>query len=677
MLCKNCADADIRGAISGDFILVNRVRYIRRRSDLLTRWEPKKVGRLKGVLISCALCCFKPRSLEFVSKGDYGSEFSIRLGPSRTGMLTLEKDAVGAGDVRYISPYIQDFQRIKELVQQLRGNGDPSIRHTNDLFQAPIKVLDCFLHKVIEAPPFCDYVTLSYVWGSPNSKPLLTSFTKFHRIPRTIADAITVTSKLGYRYLWIDRLCIDQLNPDEVHHQISQMDQIYRKAQVCIVAMVGSGSHHGLAGVSIPRAHDQKRVSIDGIRLLSSPQEKPTEAYIAASAWAKRAWTFQEMLFSKTRIFFTEQEVFLQVSQGEEYFYYRERTGFHRVHENKKHPALIKWPPFQPLIAIYEHISVFALRELSFPSDILRALTGMFHAYQSLDPPILQIWGIPFENRNMNLPESFLYGLGWRHEFPQRSKRRHGFPSWSWAGWHWHYYSGHSSQRVVFPNDESYDRYPYVLSTENPIAQTNAMPTVFFTTVEGEKISLHDAYQRMINHIPVNISPVIIFSTWSIPIQITRTRYKEKYEDTFQGHIKHEQQAEDFLIDIRLGRDLGDGAEEDWENYDNELKEKGYLDCVAVLILPSTYGSNCPHFFLILHREVDDQSVHSESWERMTTMEIQSEADSAARWCPTLARSRFSNGVVSMQFVHWNRLEGDDSWEVPWIPLSFREFRVK
>jgi len=40
------------------------------------------------------------------------------------------------------------------------------------------------------------YVTLSYVWGKDSSS---------EEMPLVVRDSITVTKKLGYRYLWVDR----------------------------------------------------------------------------------------------------------------------------------------------------------------------------------------------------------------------------------------------------------------------------------------------------------------------------------------------------------------------------------------------------------------------------------------------------------------------------------------
>jgi hypothetical protein len=57
------------------------------------------------------------------------------------------------------------------------------------------------------------YACLSYVWGTDQNFQLLQSNKaslkirfEFSVLPRTIQDAVTVTRRLGYSYLWVDAL---------------------------------------------------------------------------------------------------------------------------------------------------------------------------------------------------------------------------------------------------------------------------------------------------------------------------------------------------------------------------------------------------------------------------------------------------------------------------------------
>jgi hypothetical protein len=100
-----------------------------------------------------------------------------------------------------------------------------------------------------------EYVALSYCWGG--SQTLLTTtataqdFTDgipTSRIPKTILDAITLTHKLGLRYLWVDALCIIQDDSEDVAREISNMAQIYQNATVTVSAASARSVNEGFLG---------------------------------------------------------------------------------------------------------------------------------------------------------------------------------------------------------------------------------------------------------------------------------------------------------------------------------------------------------------------------------------------------------------------------------------------
>ena len=63
-----------------------------------------------------------------------------------------------------------------------------------------LKVIDCVERMIVDAPPDCNYIALSYVWGANQACP---SFKE--KLPQTIEDSIPTVLHLGYRYLWVDR----------------------------------------------------------------------------------------------------------------------------------------------------------------------------------------------------------------------------------------------------------------------------------------------------------------------------------------------------------------------------------------------------------------------------------------------------------------------------------------
>ncbi|CAN9083409.1 unnamed protein product [Alternaria alternata] len=127
-------------------------------------------------------------------------------------------------------------------------------------------------------------------------------------IPQTVSDAMCVTLKLGMRYLWVDRHCIDQENREEKHDAIRNMDSIYREAFVTIIAAAGSGSDYGLPGVSRPRkATPFVKIGSHAFVAMNDPFMD-----METSVWNTRGWTYQEMLLSRRRIIFTDYQVYFQ-----------------------------------------------------------------------------------------------------------------------------------------------------------------------------------------------------------------------------------------------------------------------------------------------------------------------------------------------------------------------------
>jgi len=46
-------------------------------------------------------------------------------------------------------------------------------------------------------------------------------------LPKTLRDAVTVSVRLGFRYLWIDSLCIVLYNQNAWKYEASQMVSVY------------------------------------------------------------------------------------------------------------------------------------------------------------------------------------------------------------------------------------------------------------------------------------------------------------------------------------------------------------------------------------------------------------------------------------------------------------------
>jgi hypothetical protein len=168
-----------------------------------------------------------------------------------------------------------------------------------------MKVIDCKTRTIIDSPDE-PYITLSYVWG-----PLESVIDKLPgALPATIEDAMTVTLELGFQYLWVDRYCIDQEDEDAAFHQIAQMDLIYSRSVLSIIACCGDDPNYGLPGVgSRPRCFSGYFETEKHYFQVITDEET---SEIVTSNWNKRGWTLQEALFAPRRLAFTPYDSYLE-----------------------------------------------------------------------------------------------------------------------------------------------------------------------------------------------------------------------------------------------------------------------------------------------------------------------------------------------------------------------------
>ncbi|KAH6898000.1 heterokaryon incompatibility protein-domain-containing protein [Thelonectria olida] len=169
---------------------------------------------------------------------------------------------------------------------------------------------ECAGMKLIDS-----WVTLSYLWGKQeevafDDHPAVTSLYTPSPPPRLISDAITVAKNLGYRYLWVDKYCIDQQNEPEKIDHINNMDLIYIGAEVTIMAASGINEAQGLPGIGSTKRSKQQVVELPSFTLLSTGPD-PTDN-IEESKWWTRGWTFQDAFLSLRKLVLTEYRTYFK-----------------------------------------------------------------------------------------------------------------------------------------------------------------------------------------------------------------------------------------------------------------------------------------------------------------------------------------------------------------------------
>jgi hypothetical protein len=157
------------------------------------------------------------------------------------------------------------------------------------------------------------WVTLSHCWGAQT--PLTTTTDTLHlrsqgialgHLPPTFRDAVQITRRLGFKYLWIDSLCILQDSRSDWLAESNAMREVYRNAVLNISADACSGTETGIFASANTGRHLNEAVTKLPAR---STKEHVTgevsfhrDIYDPESPLQERAWVLQESTFSPRRI---------------------------------------------------------------------------------------------------------------------------------------------------------------------------------------------------------------------------------------------------------------------------------------------------------------------------------------------------------------------------------------
>jgi hypothetical protein len=162
------------------------------------------------------------------------------------------------------------------------------------------------------------YVTVSYCWGV--AATLKTTRTRLEQhtkgislaaFPETLRDAILFAQGLGFRYVWIDALCIIQGDDSDWTEQARQMTVIYHGGALNIAIADAPNSDSGavrrLKDCSVRIDTVSSGITAD-IYAVSAPIRRYEYLHGVThlvTRLAKRGWVFQETLVSVASVYVT------------------------------------------------------------------------------------------------------------------------------------------------------------------------------------------------------------------------------------------------------------------------------------------------------------------------------------------------------------------------------------
>ncbi|UKZ66310.1 uncharacterized protein TrAtP1_007485 [Trichoderma atroviride] len=262
---------------------------------------------------------------------------------------------------------------------------------------------------------------------------MLTAGIDFEYLPRSIQDAVSVTRELGFRYLWVDALCIIQNCATDKKREITRMSSIYKNAAVTIAASSSKSATEGfLSNETEPYCPEfDFQVPMSGNRV--GTVYMSAEPYEPEHHLDTRGWTFQEFMLSSRILFFSDYELLWQCKEVD--LKSVSEKGLEYTQRLEDLPWVVFDDDSEPHFGsddtdkIYLWKTVveqYTERDLTVPDDRLDAIMGIVCELETLwrQECIYGLW------KNW-----FIGLLAWYKPYSEREKMRHieRAPSWSWA----------------------------------------------------------------------------------------------------------------------------------------------------------------------------------------------------------------------------------------------------
>lgn len=196
-----------------------------------------------------------------------------------------------------------------------------------DLHPGKLNDIISFDFAVVQLSQDPSFEALSYEWlEKKGSVPVQCADDRILVTPNCAAALRSLRSESDSRTLWIDAICIDQENKDEVNDQVAMMTDIYQKAKKVIMwlgSIEGDVQSFRKVFASFPllsKAHDKLRPDLNNCarmltlridenkeakRLVTKALESNTAVGILdaiyAASYFSRAWILQEIILGGSR----------------------------------------------------------------------------------------------------------------------------------------------------------------------------------------------------------------------------------------------------------------------------------------------------------------------------------------------------------------------------------------
>lgn len=264
-----------------------------------------------------------------------------------------------------------------------------------------------------------EWLTLSHCWGGLQFTTLLKENLEsfMHQIPKdaltkTFRDAMTTTRALGFRYIWIDSLCIIQDDPIDWEKEAVLMASVYGGSSLNLAAVDAPDGTFGCFSSRKPGIEACK-IRINGTTWNCVPRLF-APSLTTDTPLGRRGWVLQETLLAPRTLYMGRQLVWAC----------RELNAC----ESFPHGISCRFSPWidwRNLVdAWFEVVHNYSSRALTFPKDKFNALSG-----------VSQLFAATF-NATFNAglwTTDLAKQLIWMVETDPSLRPTYQAPTWSWA----------------------------------------------------------------------------------------------------------------------------------------------------------------------------------------------------------------------------------------------------
>ncbi|KAK6716757.1 hypothetical protein SNK04_007708 [Fusarium graminearum] len=166
------------------------------------------------------------------------------------------------------------------------------------------------------------YLILSYCWGNGNANSSTTEKNVARRsqgftisvLPKTIRDAILLTRMMGFRYLWVDAICIIQGPSGDFHAEAPKMGDYYSESACCIAASSSADSSEGFlierAVAKYPMTHTDAKISWQDLEWIEDVTSRVILGMPDTTILLFEGWYRLVTLFSHTQLTYEKDRLY-------------------------------------------------------------------------------------------------------------------------------------------------------------------------------------------------------------------------------------------------------------------------------------------------------------------------------------------------------------------------------